>query len=75
MTEIARNNTFNLTSTVGYSGTSSRQFLLFKDLIRLGNCDEIKYYINSSNAIVRIYSWIILKYKNSHSSGLFLKPR
>ena len=62
--EIAANDLYERTYTVGYFGAVSRQMQLFQELMSNGSeCELTEIALNNKNAVVRLYAFQAIKMK------------
>ena len=57
-------NIYEMSYTVGYAGTISKQYLRFKQLLQLATSKQLsELAVNHNNAVVRLYAYQALKQK------------
>jgi hypothetical protein len=66
VTAIANNNVYEVSYTVGFAGTVSKQYLHFKQLLSLATEQQLTHLATlSKNAVVRLYSLQALRQKHA----------
>ena len=65
ISEIENSNIYEMSYTVGYAGTISKQYLRFKQLLQLATGKQLsELAVNHNNAVVRLYAYQALKQKS-----------
>ena len=64
VSEMESSNIYETSYTVGYAGTISKQYLRFKQLLKLASDKQLSdLAVNHSNPVVRLYAFQALKQK------------
>lgn len=72
--EMAVQNTYEVSSTIGYGGTISKQSILFNRMLHYASSTEmISIATNNKNAVVRLYAFQALKRTNTEIPAALLE--
>ena len=74
VTAIANSNVYEVSYTVGFAGTVSKQYLRFKQLLSLATEQQLTDLASlNENAVVRLYALQALRQKHANISGSLLE--
>lgn len=74
VTAIANSNVYEVSYTVGFAGTVSKQYLRFKQLLSIATDQQLRdLATQNKNAVVRLYALQALKQKHANIADCLLK--